>query len=224
MCRRAQFSARETCTNEALLLHRYARYGLRTESVFRLLHAGMLQAENPPESKKGDWVVGLTPKAAGNDIVYFMQVDDVVESFDDYWSDRRFGAKKPTYAGGLREKCGDNIYEPQASGGGYRQLRSMHSNGDSEDEENKARDLRGKRILVSETFAYLGSKALPLPTRFQSLIVGIGYRSRFSDDLIAEFIRFAGGVGFGVHGAPRQWPDGDDSWMEGCGCTTRKKQ
>src|ERR1039458_1399870 len=40
----------------------------------------------------------------------------------------------------------------------YRQLRSMHSNGDSEDEENKAHDLGGKRVLVSETFAYFGSE------------------------------------------------------------------
>jgi hypothetical protein len=176
------------------------------------------------KAEKGDWVVGLTPKAAGNRIVYFMRVDEVMESFSDYWSDRRFRAKKPTYTGGLRKKCGDNIYEPQASGGGYRQLRSMLSNGDSEDEENKAHDLGGKRILVSETFAYFGSKALPLPTRFQSLIVQRGHRSRFSDDLKAEFIRFAGSIGFGVHGAPRRWPDGDDSWMKGCGCTTRKKK
>ena len=100
----------------------------------------------------------------------------------------------------------------------------MHSNGDLEDEENKAHDLGGKRILVSETFAYFGSKALPLPTRFQSLIVQRGHRSRFSDDLKAEFIRFAGSVGFGVHGEPRRWPDGDHSWMKGCGCTTRKKK
>jgi len=176
------------------------------------------------KAEKGDWVVGLTPKAAGNRIVYLMRVDDVMESFSDYWSDRRFRAKKPTYTGGLRKKCGDNIYEPQVSGAGYRQLRSRHSNGDSEDEGKKAHDLGGKRILVSETFAYFGSKALPLPTRFQSLVVGRGHRSRFSDDLKAEFIRFAGSLGFGVHGAPRGWPDGDNSWMKGCGCTTRKKK
>src|ERR1039457_1738189 len=87
----------------------------------------------------------------------------------------------------------------------YRQLRSMHSNGDSEDEENKAHDLGGKRVLVSETFAYFGSESLPLPTGLRSLIVQRGHRSRFSDEIKAEFIRFAGSVGFGVHGAPRQW-------------------
>jgi len=45
-------------------------------------------------AQKGDWVVGLTPKAKGNRIVYFMRVDDVMESFADYWADRRFGVKK----------------------------------------------------------------------------------------------------------------------------------
>ncbi len=173
-------------------------------------------------AKKGDWVVGLTPKAAGNRIVYLMRVDDAME-FSDYWSDRRFRAKKPTYTGGLRKKCGDNIYEPRASGG-YRQLRSMHSKGNSEDEERKAHDLSGKRVLVSETFAYFGSKALPLPIGLRSLIVQRGHRSRFSDEVRAEFVRFAGSVGFGIHGAPRQWPDGDHSWMRGCACPARKKK
>lgn len=172
---------------------------------------------------KGDWVVGLTPKAAGNRIVYLMRVDDVMESFSGYWFDSRFKAKKPTYTGGLRRKCGDNIYEPLASGG-YRQLRSAHSDGDAEDGDNKTHDLGGKRVLVSETFAYFGSKALPLPSELQSLMVMRGHRSRFSDEVKAEFIRFAGKVGFGVQGAPRQWPDGDDSWMQGCGCKPRKKK
>ena len=174
-------------------------------------------------AQKGDWVVGLTPRAAGNRIVYFMRVDEVLESFSKYWSDPRFRAKKPTYTDGLRKKCGDNIYEPQASGG-YRQLRSMHSNGELEHEGNKSHDLSGKRILVSDTFAYFGSGALPLPTELHSLIAQRGHRSRFSDEIKAEFIRFAGSVGFGVHGTPRQWPDGDDSPMKGCGCKTSKKK
>jgi len=172
---------------------------------------------------KGDWVVGLTSKAAGNRIVYLMRVDDVMESLSEYWFDPRFKAKKPTYTGGIRRKCGDNIYEPLASGG-YRQLRSAHSDGDAENEDNKAHDLGGKRVLVSETFAYFGSKALPLPPELQCLRVMRGHRSQFSDAVKAEFIRFAGSVGFGVHGAPRRWPNGDDTWMQGCGCKARRKK
>jgi hypothetical protein len=175
------------------------------------------------KAEKGDWVVGLTPKSAGNKIVYLMQVDDVVQSFGDYWFDRRFKAKKPSRTGGLHKRCGDNIYEPQVSGG-YRQLRSMHSSGNAEHAGNKAHDLSGKCILVSETFAYFGSKPFSLPSELRSLIVQRSHRSLFSDETKAEFVRFAGTVGFGVHGAPRQWPEGDDAWMKGTGCTTSKKK
>jgi hypothetical protein len=174
-------------------------------------------------AQKGDWIVGLTPKAQGNRIVYYMRVDDVMESFADYWADRRFRVKKPTDADGVRSRHGDNIYEPLATGG-YRQLRSMHSNGDAENEEAKAHDLGGGRVLISENFAYFGSKALPLPTELQSLVVARGHRRRFPEGVKLEFIRFAEKVGFGVQEAPGRWPEGNDSWMKGSGCTPRKRK
>jgi len=173
------------------------------------------------KAEEGDWIVGLTPKSAGNEIVYFMRVDDVVPSFGDYWTDSRFRAKKPSQTGELRKRCGDNIYEPY--GKGYRQLPSTHSRKDgTEHAGNKAHDLSGKRILVSETFAYFGSKPLSLPRELRSLIVGRGHRCRFSDETKAAFVRFAGTAGFGVRAAPRQWTQGDNSWMKGAGCTPRK--
>lgn len=46
-----------------------------------------------------------------------------------------------------------------------RQLQSAHSSGAAEDEDNKTHDLGGKRVLVSETFAYrnLSSIATTIP-------------------------------------------------------------
>jgi hypothetical protein len=174
-------------------------------------------------AEQGDWIVGLTPKAAGNRIVYLMRVDEVVSSFADYWTDRRFGVKKPAHNDGVRGRCGDNIYEPLPNGD-YRQLPSMHSNGETEDKEKKEHDLSGTRILISETFAYFGSNALPLPPELRSLVVARGHRSQFSEEVKLEFVRFAGSVGFGVHGAPGRWPDGDDSWTEDGGCKPRKSE
>lgn len=173
-------------------------------------------------AEQGDWIVGLTPKSAGNEIVYFMRVDDVVQSFSDYWADPRFRAKKPSQTGELRKRCGDNIYAPHARG--FRQLPSMHSKGNLEHKGNKAHDLSGKRILVSEAFAYFGSKPLPLPSELRCLIVQRGHRSRFSDETKAAFVRFAGTVGFGIHAAPRQWTQGDDSWLKEAGCTPRRNK
>jgi hypothetical protein len=169
----------------------------------------------------GDWIIGLTPKAKGNRIVYYMRVDEVVDSFADYWDDRRFKVKKPTSKDGVRGKCGDNIYE-HLSSGAYRQLPSMHSNGQAEDRDTKEHDLSGVRVLTSDTFGYFGSQAITLPSEFQQLIVGRGHKCRFPEEVVAAFIRFAGQIGFGIFGAPTSWNEGDDSWMEIGGCKNRK--
>jgi hypothetical protein len=179
-------------------------------------------------AEKGDWIVGLTPGAAPKKIVYFMRVDEVMESYADYWSDPRFQAKRPSKAGGVRGKCGDNIYQPlETASGGYRQLPSTHSNKENreiEDEENKARDLAGKRVLVSENFAYFGSNGMLLPPELSKLIVGRGHRCNLSEELKDDFLRFTKTVNFGLQGAPKSWPEGEDSWASGCGCTPRRKR
>ena len=172
-------------------------------------------------AKVGDWIVGLTSKSRGNRIVYFMRVDEVVESYTDYWTDPRFRSKRPTKADGVLGKCGDNIYEPLPSGN-HRQLPSMHSNGEAEDQQNKAHDLSGKRILISETFAYFGTNASPPPPDLHSLVVARGHRCQFTEQVRLNFIRFTNSVSFGVHGAPAHWPEGDTSWMTGCGCKLRR--
>lgn len=93
----------------------------------------------------GDWVVGLTPKASGNRVVYFMRIDEVKDSFADYWIDRRFARKRPRYDRTIAMKCGDNIYEPK-SDGTYRQLRSTHSDGEREDPAKRSTILEEKEF------------------------------------------------------------------------------
>jgi hypothetical protein len=129
-------------------------------------------------AKKGDWVVGLTPKEHGNGIVYLMRVDEEPISYTEYWQDKRFKAKKPRYNDGILSKCGDNIYEPEGSG--YRQLQSAHSNGELENPKMKARDLRGHQVLISKTFAYFGANPKPLPDGLAARLSGgdIGLSSR----------------------------------------------
>src|ERR1700722_18149464 len=92
---------------------------------------------------KGDWIVGLTPRAKGkgNKVVYFMQVEESL-TFDQYWNNRRFGKKRPDVTAGMTRKQGDNIYEPLLSGG-YHQLPSAHSKPqfkEGEDPDTKHRD------------------------------------------------------------------------------------
>jgi len=160
----------------------------------------------------GDGVVGLTPKSSGSRVAYYMRIDEIVESFDSYWRDRRFARKKPRHDGRLVLKCGDNIYKP-LTGGEYRQLPSMHSDGDKEDLERKEHDLGGKRILVSETFAYFGNEPVGLPPELNRLIVGRAHKCRFTGGEKAHFIAFVRDTGLeGVRSAPRSWFKDDDSW------------
>jgi hypothetical protein len=173
-------------------------------------------------AKEGDWVVGITPKGDGNRIVYLMRVDESPKTYAEYWQDKRFTAKRPRNDDGVLAKCGDNIYEPRGSG--YRQLQSMHSNKESENAANKAHDLRGEFVLISETFAYYGSKPRELPPELTALVPGRGHRSRFSDEVKAAFLSFAQTVTFGIHAAPRCWPNDDASWKTiGCGSKDRTK-
>jgi hypothetical protein len=162
----------------------------------------------------GDWIVGLTPKARGNRVVYFMRIDEVKDSFADYWIDRRFARKRPRYDRTIAMKCGDNIYEPK-SDGTYRQLRSTHSDGEREDPAKKEHDLGGERVLISETFTYFGSEAIELPTALKSLVVGRAHKCHFTPTEKSSFIDFVSACGVkGVQAAPRRWSGGDNTWAK----------
>jgi hypothetical protein len=162
-------------------------------------------------AKVGDWIVGLSPKASGNRLIYAMQVEDII-TFDQYYRDRRFAEKIPDYAKGkVVYKCGDNIYKPLPNGD-FQQLQSMHSNGTNENPKTKAHDLGGKNILISKTFYYFGSKPLDLPESLDYLKVGRAHKSRFSANIMATFINFISRQTAGVNAPPQSWPHDDDSW------------
>jgi hypothetical protein len=160
----------------------------------------------------GDWIVGLSPKASNNRIIYVMRVDEIL-SYGHYYRDPRFRLKIPDYSkSAVISKCGDNIYKPLPNGA-FRQIQSMHSNGICENPTKKNRDLGGKNVLISKTFYYFGSGALQLPKKFEELIVGRSHKCRFSSELANAFIAFIADHIAGVNGPPFVWPPSDDSWI-----------
>jgi hypothetical protein len=162
-------------------------------------------------AKVGDWVVGLSPKAHGNRLIYAMQVEEIAP-YDKYYRDSRFAAKIPDYSiGKVVYKCGDNIYKPLPNGY-FQQLQSMHSNGAKEDHKKKAHDLGGKNVLISKTFYYFGSSPLDLPVSLNDLKVGRAHKNRFSPDIVSAFITFIFCQRAGVNAPPASWPRSDDSW------------
>ncbi len=102
-------------------------------------------------AKVGDIVVGLS--SGCERIVYAMRVGEVL-TFADYWNDPRFAAKRPMRTTALRDRQGDNIYEPVGPGR-FRQLPSRHGPNDVE------RDLNGRNVLVSTELVYFGGPAVP---------------------------------------------------------------
>lgn len=165
-------------------------------------------------AQAGDWIVGLSPKAQGNKIVYAMQVEEILP-FAAYYRDPRFACKKPSYEKGrMVMKRGDNIYEPLAHGEFY-QHRSGHSNGDKENPDSKKHDLGGKNVLLSRNYYYFGSKAIELPSEFFEIRVGRAHKCRFSDDLIRRFINFISRYPKGLQAHPALWLEGDNSWRLG---------
>jgi hypothetical protein len=174
-------------------------------------------------AERGDWIVGLTPRAKGNGnkIVFCMKVDECLP-FSVYWS--RFKQKRPDPKGGLRAKNGDNIYEPKPGGYlGFRQLPSAHSTPKFENGENRdnmKRDLNGNHVLVSRKFAYFGSLPMNLPEGLEDLIVGRSYRRNFADGVKDRFLAFTRTLKFRRKpiAPPRQWRTSDKSW-KGSGCS-----
>ena len=117
----------------------------------------------------GDWVVGTGSAGKGLDgrLVYAMHVDEIV-TFDDYWHDERFVAKRPVRRGSLRQRYGDNIYHRDADGN-WVQEDSRHSLDDgTPNAEHIAKDTSADAVLLSQDYVYFGGSGPPIPANLRS--------------------------------------------------------
>jgi hypothetical protein len=162
-------------------------------------------------AKEGHWIVGLSSKSER--IVYAMRVQQKL-TFEEYWNDRRFNAKRPDFKSSSRiRRRGDNIYKPLVNGE-FRQLPSLHSQkSGEEDKARKRKDLDGKYVLVAEEFVYFGAGGPELPRDFDFIRVGRAHRSRFSNEQISVFAAWLEEQKmrrrWGRQGKPTEW--GSDS-------------
>jgi hypothetical protein len=161
----------------------------------------------------GDWIVGLSPKATGNRVVFTMKVDEILD-YARYFYDKRFANKIPNYTKGkVIYKTGDNIYKPLLNGG-FQQLRSMHSDGEKENPQTKAHDLGGVNVLVGKMFHYFGGSGHDLPASLNELKVGRAHKNRFSQETISDFLKFISSYPRGIIAPPTSWPHDDSSWQQ----------
>ncbi len=158
-------------------------------------------------AQPGDLIVGLTSRGEG--VTYAMKVSAVL-GFADYWRGERYEVKRPIFKSPTKlRRMGDNIYEPDGSGG-FRQLPSAHSQrAGSEHSGNKEHDLDGFNVLVGDRFVYFGVEAPALPGALAFLRVGRGHKCQFTDDHVAEVNGWFEELPQGVQGRPRMWSASD---------------
>lgn len=127
-------------------------------------------------AQAGDWVFGMGGnrlKATGR-CIYGMKVTETL-SFDEFWADPRFTAKKPTRNGSRVMMLGDNIYSRTDENAPWHQEDSHHSFPDgSPNQSNVEKDTRSNVVLVSEHFTYFGKNAAAVPI---SVLNEVGYKN-----------------------------------------------
>ncbi len=163
----------------------------------------------------GDWVVGTGSKKHKRDknIVYAMRVTGAM-TFNQYWNDTRFQAKKPNLRGSKKQAFGDNIYSKDAHTTAWCQVNSHHSLDDgSPNESNVVADTSADRVLMSDDFVYWGGSGPPLPQKFLSygpqgvnLCAGRGHKNKFSPTFVEEFSTWIRSLDVkGYVGEPLDW-------------------
>lgn len=160
----------------------------------------------------GDWVIGTG--AAGNGLtghlVFAMKVTEAI-TFDEYFTESRFQAKKPDLTGSRKQAFGDNIYF-RDDDGQWQQLDSHHALPDgSPNPNNVANDTQTNRVLVSNHFSYFGAAALEIPDRVRrdgttDLVALRGYKNNFNAEHVTRFVGWLEGLrSTGATGRPAEW-------------------
>ncbi|WP_368934498.1 hypothetical protein [Alcaligenes faecalis] len=140
----------------------------------------------------GDLIVGCGSKSLKMEgrIIFAMRVTDKL-SFQQYWVDPRFAAKKARFISSKAAAFGDNIYHLDR--GRWKQEDSHHSfEGGRVNQANFNRDLNSKNVLLSDDFVYWGGLAPQIPNHLRhfdgdDLYPNVrDYRSRYSKAFVDE--------------------------------------
>lgn len=164
------------------------------------------------------WILGISPKNKGNEIVNIMRVDEAM-SFNDYF--RRYPEKRPIFHQSIVGSSGDNIYQPLEDC--FIQLRSIHSNKPFEDENwstnmgKQIHDLGGEFVLLSKNYVYFGGNSITVPNELRSIIPGRGHKCNFDEYQIKHLEKLVNVFKQEIEsctllGPPRKWPSGNTEW------------
>lgn len=168
--------------------------------------------------KVGQWVAGfasneLVSKAKSHasnipaeGLIYLMKISEVLP-LQDYFNDPRFQSKKPAYnpdsAPDQIQDYGDNIYShDDRNGWTWHQNRNHPSH-------HQQNDIKGRNVLISEEFYYLGRNCITPPESWESMGINVphgpsyyGYSSEL--EAVERIINLLKEKGFstGISGSP----------------------
>jgi len=156
----------------------------------------------------GDWIVGTGSKNSpigdvSNKVVYAMLVTQKMTMEDyDLFTKSKLPHKIPRIESkDLRRQHGDSIYDFSKYPPCLRP--SVHN------EENRATDLSGGWMLLSDHFFYFGDKTISLPEDLLGIVKqGQGHRSTSNMPNVDPFIQWIHGLGYqpgSLIGKPQMW-------------------
>jgi hypothetical protein len=158
----------------------------------------------------GDWILGTGSAERDYDgkAIFLMRVGEM-STFDEYWIDPRFRAKRPVLNGSFKLRFGDNIYHRKNGKGAWIQADSRHSrHGAATNAFNLKRDTSTTdKVLIGTDFTYWGDSAPQIPARFKRFCIDRpGYYYDFSAAEIEGFLKWALGLNqHGRVGDPVEW-------------------
>ena len=134
-----------------------------------------------------DWIAGFTDRKSGNELVYCMKVDEVL-NLDEYYCDNRFQCKKPVRNGTAKQQVGDNIYYRDEQGDWRRDSQTRFHR----DQAHFAKDTRYAVVYISSNFYYLGRDSTTVPSEFLELLPasGRGVKLDHSPDIVGTFLEW----------------------------------
>lgn len=153
----------------------------------------------------GDIIIGTRGSPKVKEIVYFMEVEEIL-SFDEYWLDARFRDKKPDLYKSFKKAFGDNIYH-KAPDGSWVQEDSHHTNYDGSPVlKNITKDTSTEKVLISKNFSYWGASSLEIPIHLREIIKkGVGEKTRFDSEIKQKVRDWLSDLPRGYIGQPGAW-------------------
>lgn len=169
----------------------------------------------------GDWVVGAGTEKLGNRgrIIFAMKVEGRL-TFDEYWTDTRFLAKRHSPGASCRRSQGDNVHQKDPLTGKYNKIPLHHCCDPDETYLRPDSDTRSEWVLYSRKFFYFGADAIAPPEISgmrddgQSIRFPHDTRNRFKNYpenmrvQIVKWLEEQVSFGVGLRGFPGCWCSG----------------